>query len=445
MTGQIIRHISGNQPPLIRPAAADGPSQHAQALQRNRALKKALHEGLGNEALPLLWNVQQKDGQLVYKILGRNHYICGFYGHKEVCSLLTEENGKIVARFYADRSDAEHNERSLKTVVLNKKTESGQWPVQFKPETLLAAPELRVQHLRLKFSRFNRFLLTNYAPGVVFDLGEQVVCRDRVIISLNGSPVQFGGLAGHKKVWRQAVSLGTEKRMYFWPSEAARQSGAPAIVPQGQLIAQKTGAGWQIVDEDLSCGHKKSIHEANSLGNFAFATVGYRIRVTPWPTRTYFHNGNPYTMISRRIRGKLLSVSTVSSEGINGPAITETREFGGRLKLTMFWLSQKAFAADARPFAARFLTFNTKIAAFPWQYFWHPVDASAGTVSAYKQLVRKGYISYEELSGLLADVNSFLEPHGMSLYNLIDRLISLEGKTYRQRVLTAPATRELTL
>ncbi|HVN67665.1 MAG TPA: hypothetical protein VMT55_04765, partial [Candidatus Sulfotelmatobacter sp.] len=373
---------------LKKPEALIGQSKHQRAIEDNRPLYRALSEGLGQTPLRLSWTVRKKARKtrlIIIRFKGRVYSIGGFFGHRKVFSLITEENGQIVSRFYANARDANKGKRLLKTVALTKKTAQGQWPDKLKIVVLYTDPAATAQYAKLLSRQRLQFLLNDQKPGAAIDVGKRKVVKGQVKLRLDGIEIDLPRLAGFKSVVGRIINHGTEKRIYFWPSEQARQSGAPAIIPEGQCIAQKKDGHWEILWDDHFCERGKAIVETIKLGNFIFATVGNRTRGTYWTVKDYpCDNGRLYPRALRMIRRRLLSIPLNGVTGVNGRVYTDILEFGGWLKLAEVWRDKWEFNSHAPPFAAWFIAVSPnrdtvnpkrddKQKGSSWKIFRHPV------------------------------------------------------------------------
>jgi hypothetical protein len=407
---------------LSRPESLTGPLRRQQAIDDNKALAKALTGGLGGSVLRRVWLISPKSDRITF-LFDYRLIIHGFHGYRSVFSLTREEAGKIVVRFYADAGDADKGERLLKMAVLSERGTNGRWTPLPTPRLLFSAPGSSVnQHRYLMARQTKQFLLDNQERGAIFDVGQRTVSNGAVLLPFLNDCIRLNGLSGYKSVAGRIVNQEKTKVIYFWPDEAAKQSGAPPIFPQGQTVARQTDGHWEIVWFDLSQGYRQAALGSIKLGNFIFANAGARLHVVPWPIRNYSNNGEQRQFAQRRIRGKNLTVATSGTGVINGRVLSQTREIGGRLKLIEFWPNEQEIARRP-PFAARFIAVNQnghdEQKRADWAIFWHRVDSSADTVGAFRQLLRQGIVAHNELSAILCD-DYF---SGYPIQGLIDTLL----------------------
>ena len=81
----------------------------------------ALTHGLGERKMNLWWKVRpiQRNGDIVdggirYSFFGNERLVCGFKGYDRVFSRITEEENRIVARFYRGPADAKADKDVIK-------------------------------------------------------------------------------------------------------------------------------------------------------------------------------------------------------------------------------------------------------------------------------------------------------------------------------------------
>jgi hypothetical protein len=418
---------------FLKPESLNKPHPRTQAIKDNSLLAKAMTEGLGRSVLRKYWLISPPHHRAVLRFQDRFLYIHGFPGRRKVFSLIKEESNEIVARFYAKASDAAKGKRELllKTVVFSERGTDGRWRPLPTPKLVFTAPATSaVQHKFFMAHQLKQFLLDDRAPGAFYDVGTRRVNKDTVIFHFYSESLRLNGLSGHASVTGRIVNQGTKKVIYFWPDEAAKQSGAPPIFPEGQTVAKKTTSGkWEIVWFDLSQGRRQAALGAIKLGNYIFANADDRIHTTPWPVKDYSGSRHgqqgPYAL--RVIRGKVFTVATAGAGVTSGNVLSQTREFGRRLKLIEFWPNQPAFARHSAPFAASFIAVNTKKHSVrngsTWRHFWHRFDNSAKTTSALQQLIDSGTITYNILTNILSNSYFIDHPHlAQRAYKLIDAL-----------------------
>ena len=395
---------------FLKPRSLNKPHPRTQAIKDNSALAKALTEGLDRSILRKYWLISPPHNRAVLRFDGRFLYIHGFPGRRKVFSLITEEAGKIVGRFYAKASDAAKgkNKYLLKTVVFSERVAGGRWAPLPIPKLIFTAPSSSVvQHHFFMAHQLKQFLLDDQAEGAFYDIGTRKVFQGVVILHFYSESLRLNALSGHASVTGRIVTLGTKKVIYFWPDEAAKQSGAPPIHPEGQTVARKTTSGkWEIVWFDLSLGRRQAALGAIKLGNYIFANAGDRVHTAPWPVKNYSGSSHgqqgPYAL--RRIRGKVFTFATAGAGVTNGHVLSQTREFG-RIKLIEFWRNEREIALCAAPFDARFIAVDLNGLAggkrAVWTFFWHKVNSSDRTVGAFRQLIKSGAVAYEELNSIL--------------------------------------------
>jgi hypothetical protein len=388
--------------PSGRPGSLTVPSWRRQAIKDNWATAVAITEGLGKTVLRRAWHINPPHDRIVFTLQGRSLYIHGFPGRREVFSLITEEQGKIIGRFYANAADANKGEHLLKTVIFSERSATGKWLPLSTPKLIYTDPAASVQFNFLRTRQLKQFLLDDRESGASFDVGERKIVKSRALFRMGAETIGLCGFSGFTKVTGRIIAYKKRKVIYFWPDEAAKQGNARPIIPPGQTVALKARGGqWEIVWLDQSRGSSRSYFDSKKLGNFIFATVGDRVLTTAWPVKAFPSNGDRTPQAVRRIRGKKFTVSTFMLKGRRAWVVSQVREFAGRLKLIEFWQSERAIEANASPFAARFISY--KPANGKWTNFWHPAGGSAATAAAVQKLVARGAASYEELKGILSN------------------------------------------
>lgn len=409
---------------LLEPTTLSALTEQQQLIRANRALTDALTGGLGGAVLRRFWNVNRPSARLTYSFYGRQSYLDGFQGYEKVFSLITEEDGKIFARFYANEADADQGERLIKGLVLAKKGTDGGWAPLSKPELFFATPSSSTQYAHLVNSRIKSFLLAEQAVGAAHEIGERTVIGGSIRLHLPGGYVQLAGFTGFDAATGTIVNEGEEKIFYAWPAAVCKEAGALPIVPRGQVVARRNDGKWEIVWFDLDWGNREAREATVKLGNFLFATAGDRTRTDLWPVKQVNIYGRRSPMLLRTIRQNAFNLSVTGIEGVNGRVVSQVREFGRRLKLIEFWPNEDALDNNEAPFAARLITFNlnghSAQKGGTWVPFWHKVDGSAATLNAFKKLVREEVIGFNELSDILGDNHFFYR--GYPVFGIIDAL-----------------------
>lgn len=408
-----------------KPEALTDVSEYHQRSLANQALTKAVTQGLGNQVLRRTWTVGESNGRVSYALFGRPVTISGFGGRKNVFSLITEEEGKIVSRFYPAESDADRGQGLLKTAILSEKSPDGKWVPKEKQKLFYVDPSFKIQYAHLLADRIRPFLLEDQDPGASLDIGERKVVGTSILLNLDNEGIPLAGFSGHRSATGTIISGETEKNIFFWPDEEAKKSGAPSIIPQGQTLARRIKDRWEIVWYDLSWGNRMQKRATLDLAKFVFCTAAARVRTEYWPVKQVNMFGHHFPMIIRTLRGTDFRMSVKGVEGLSDRAASKIREFGRRIKLVEYWPNDMALVREEAPFAARFIAFNqngngSAQAAGGWVPFWHPADSSAETIRAFRGLIKERSITMDELRDLLTD--DYFINHDYPFYGIFNAL-----------------------
>ncbi|MFH1575965.1 MAG: hypothetical protein ABID35_00300 [Candidatus Margulisiibacteriota bacterium] len=399
---------------LTPPLVLKGLTEAQAAKRAGEATFEAVTKGLGRKKLTRWWRVNERERRpyVQYKCFAMQLRIYGFDGFERVYSVIAEEKGQIIGRFYADPASARSGEGMMKEVLLSEKDQAGHWSPLKPPKLIFAAASSTNQNHKIEVRRILDFLRADLPDGDVLDLKPRRVrsrgvrfhmgedAEDRGAVSLNG-------YKDHQEVTGRLVVETGEKRAYFWPSPESRDQGDPPIIEQGHVMARRAAEkdAWELI---LRYAAKEVITRkaaTRAYMRYLFATVGPKVYFDTWPIYSDIYRGRERRRITRKIRDVTMNVGVTKVSGLGEEAYSVTREVARMIKLVEFWPARQAFERGERALAARFITFNLNGLAGKeqngrnWMPFWSKLD----DVARFKKLIKDGFLTPAIFNEILGD------------------------------------------
>lgn len=382
-----------------------------------RILERAVKRGLGERVLGIRFKVRDSvtGNRIRFRLFGKERIIWGFAGLSDVYSEIYEEEGRINARFYRSMGEAREGRNPYKIVAFSERKGDGKLTVLDAPQVLFVAPESYMQHRRYTTALFREFITGERKDGDTFDLEPHKVHGNCVTLVVNNTTksdfngvISVGGLAkcaGQNVAGRAAVE-GDAIKVYFWPDQASRDRGEPAILPEGQVIARKSGDGksWNIIWRSSSEEYRGKLKDTEKYGRYLFATVPEgKIHLGHWSTVACRNQTEEWRVAFKCVRRKRLFIRVPFE--YEGSVLAETRQIGRRIKVINLFRNEEEYKEGIRPFKSRFITFRSNLDG--WMHFW----AGIHDAGKFEDLAGARHITRGELSQLFCD-------DGFERYNL---------------------------
>ena len=376
---------------------------------------------------PIQRNGDIVDGEIRYSFFGNERLVCGFKGYDRVFSRITEEENRIVARFYRGPADAKADKDVIKEVVFSEKRNSGNgtdWAPLKRPVVIFSSSSNTTQSLRVRSRGLRDILLADLPEGEAIELEPRRVdlmgyirfSFDRMDENEGGSIICTGlqGYIGRKLPGRLIVRNG-RKTAYFWASKAALKRGDPPVKPEGHIMAEfDPRAAVQSINWNRSSKAQMRRNATIEYREFLFEDAEDEVFFNTWPAKIIGENDHRRVKSFMRVYG--VTMSLVISTHLNiSRLFAVTREIGERIKLVEFWGSEGAFWLGEMPLDARFITFKSDRSE--WISFWKRMD----DWRSLRRLARKDHITRRELNRVFS-TDYLIDYHGKSVLRVVDGL-----------------------
>lgn len=387
-----------------------------QASKRDNLLTvKAVTRGLGNKVLKRWWTVYSstyKDGRvrnfIQFKIGAKLHDVSGFDGYERVFSLIAEENGRIVGRFYADETAAEGGARPIKIVVFSKYID-GKWQPLASQEIMLTEPKYRRQFQRARALSLYEFITGSQKKGAVFILNRRRVHgHGSIHLKMHGELIRCGGYRKFigQKLWGKVVVEGLVKRAYFYRNKEDLKANRAAIIEKGHVVGrahkEKGALIWETALIKPSETLTRKLRETLNYEKYLFATKGDEVRICGWPASLEQGDEGGILVAGRNLLRQTMRLNLRSARADIKDVPTVTREFGRMIKMVEFYPDgdiRRAVQGQGKPSAVRWIAFHliNSDGRGRWIPFWHKLEDSL----PFKELIETDQTTLHRLVPIL--------------------------------------------
>lgn len=420
------------------PRPIGGLNSRQRKLRENAVFNRALFHGLSARVLHLEWVVVRKEaGRNNYFVAyftypGRKVKIHGFNMCDQVYVRVAEKENKIIAYFYSSKEDEQSEKNLLKAAVLSEKIPSASgkarlWSPLENARVIFSTKASPQQYCCLSNGRLKEFLMSDRPEGDVFEFDPRhVYAQGNVGFNLDPSREDRGrvfiyGLTNYKgkNLPGKVVVQGDQKVAYLWINHKAMRSGLAPINPKGTALACRVRdddkINWEIVWDSAAPGLRDKFDAAIKYGNRLYSNINDQVIEEHWPIAQINDAGKLRRQAYRKVRGVQMMVPI--PDFIKGKRVfSAVRQIGGTIKLIEYWGNDRLYKQGADPFAARFITFRSKVDS--WMAFWARLDDE----KKFRRLLQQGHITKQQLDDIFMDDYLFSR-YEFAMQQMIDALI----------------------
>jgi hypothetical protein len=154
--------------------------------------------------------------------------------------------------------------------------------------------------------------------------------------------------------------VGAEKKVFFWKTSRARETGKVPLRTEGHLMAVNVGSEgiWRIAINSRGASRQRleRTEEARKFSRYLIQRVGERVHEEQWPVKKVNEHGRGRLCLCRKaLDHNVFVLLPEDIRPVSGSVYGRAREIGGEMKIVEFWPTKEDCEKNKPAFHAKML------------------------------------------------------------------------------------------